>query len=187
MNAQPVPPPSPERAEGPPSLSRAAKIPLGIRVGIILVIVGLAFIGVIFAWGYYNLRGLTSLQDLVRLFQGQYALAAVQSLLLEVGFFLIFDGILRILPRMRRWTRVGPFLILLGGVLLAAGDLAGFVYAPSMYGPADLSNIGQVLPTVAALAEIGSLVVETGMILSLIAVALGALARRIPPTPSAPA
>ncbi len=159
-------------------------------VGIILACLGVGFTGFVFAWGYFAQRALTGPESLAAFFQTQAALSAAQNLALYLGFFLLFNGILRFLPKARVWSWLGPILILTGGVAFVLADVALFMLSPYIYPPAfnapNFTSYVTLYSQIGSSAEFaGSIAVVLGALLSLVAVARGILARRAPPGPSA--
>ncbi len=186
---QPIPFPSPESAAAPVTKARGPRLPSGMRVGAVLVCVGVAFTGVLAAWGYLAVRAVASPRDLVGVYQTQAALQATQNLLLSVGFYLLFEGAVRVLPRGGLWTRLAPFLILIGGASFAVGDVALFAMAPVLYAPLygqpiDFASVTALVSAVTVTGWVGNVAGVAGTVLSLVAVAQGALRLQgsVPPT-----
>lgn len=189
MTLQPTPLSSPGSPAAPVTKARGPRLPPGMRVGAVLVCVGVAFTGVLAAWGYLAVRAVASPRDLVGVYQTQDALQATQNLLLSVGFYLLFQGAVRVLPRGGLWTRLAPLLILIGGASFAIGDVALFAMAPVLYAPLsgqpiDFASVTALLSAVTVTGWVGSVAGVAGTVLSLVAVAQGALRHQgsIPPT-----
>ncbi len=166
-------------------------MPADVLIGIVLTCLGVGFTGIIFAWGFFGLRAIAAAGDIAAFFQTQYALSAAQSLILNVGLFLLLVGILRILPRGSRWSWLGPALILAGGVAITIANvlqiyLAPFLFPPQLNSQSPGLNVGLVEGVSSAAFFVGSMVATVGTLLSLVAVARGVLTRRASPEPSAP-
>ncbi len=161
-----------------PTSAHRFDMPKGVVLGVVLVGFGVVFRSAGLVWSYFGFRGLGSFNSLAAFFQIQFSLGAAQALLMNLGFFLIYWGILRTLPRFELWYWVGPVLVLLGGLLAVAGDLAQIVIAPSLYPPANGSGLEGLLTVVYGTLVVASLAETVGTILALVAVARGVFAWR---------
>ncbi len=176
----------------PSQIGPRSKMPAAVLIGIVLTCLGVGFTGVIFAWGFFALRGLTGPEGDTGFFQTQYALSAAKSLILNLGWSLLGVGILRILPRGGLWSWVGPVLIFAGGVAVAIAFVAQMLLVPFLF-PTPLGSQTSGISvsfwesTSNAAFFAGSMAVTVGILLSLVAVARGILARRAVPGPPASA
>lgn len=137
-----------------------------------------------YAWSFFGIRMFlgSSIEDYIRI---QIALSATEFLALHVGLFLVFAGVLGLLPRSHPWSRVGPLLILVGALIVAGFGVAEWflVYSGTSTTPGSL--LEALFLVLLAVDIAGYVATAVGLILSLFAVVLGVLARR-PPASNAP-
>lgn len=154
------------------------KLPRMVLMGFVLAGLGVVFTGVSYGWNYFGLRsGLGG--SIYNYIQVEILLGLVELLLLQLGLFFIFLGVLRVLPRVRPWAWVGPMFILVGTLVVVGFDLVNVTLFSS---PG-----GGTLPewtTYVFLATliVGSVLITLGLLISLFAVAKAVLLR----TPSSP-
>ncbi len=189
MQTAPMPSGGPNETTGP--VSRRAEMPRDILTGIILACFGVGFTGIIFGWGYFAMRGVGTPGGFVVVFQTVDALEAAQALVLNLGLFLLFLGILRRLPRGGVWSLLGPVLVLVGGIALAIAAsaqslLVPFLFSPPFPSPGPEANVALLQTVGNAALFVGGAAASLGLLISLIAVARGVLARRAPSGPLAP-
>lgn len=159
-------------------------LPRNILVGLILVGLGVIFTGISYGWNFFAIRsGLFT--GFVPYLQIEITLSVVEYLCIEVGLFLIFLGILRLLPSVLPWSRLGPILLLVGALVVAVMEmtevaLVSLTYPPSAVQLPDWANY-----VLSGTLVAGYIVSSLGLLLSLFAVAKGLLLRTFP-TPGPP-
>ncbi len=154
--------------------------------GIILALIGAGLDGSGVAWSYFGIPFLVTdgFQNYIRIQIGLYAAA---GLFTSVGIYLILTAILRILPRASRWATPGPLLVLIGGLLgtfLSLVELALIAVTLSPSGGTLPEWVGEAEIAVRIAAQLAG---ALGMVLSLVAIVRGALARMAYPSPTLPA
>lgn len=158
-------------------------LPRIIVVGLILVGLGAVFTGISYGWNYFGIRsGFSS--DFITYVQMEITLSVIQYLCIELGLFFIFLGILRLLPIVRPWSRVGPSLILAGALVTAGVNLTYLALITLTY-PSSAFQIPEwagnlILGTMI----VGYMVATVGLLLSLFAVAKGVVLRTVTTTGS---
>lgn len=174
---QPNPQPSQEGSPPTEQTFGAPRLPNEIKAGIVLTSVGLAFTVSSYGWVYLamNMR-LTS--TITSYMQVTLTLGLAQQLSLGLGFFLIFWGVLRLLPRVGFWSRLGPLLILIGAILGAVASAADLALVASLFSPSGNTSSITFYEMVTVAGVSGNVVVTLGTVLALVAVAFGALAQR---------
>lgn len=158
----------------PPPVS--TQLPRKVLAGFILEGVGVVFTGISYGWNYFGFRAgyVASFQDVIRI---EILLSVVQYLCIEVGLFLIISGILRLLPEVRPWSRVGPIAILVGALLIAVLELyeVGSIFPNGATPLPDWVSYALEATLIA-----GYVLATTGLVVSLFAVAKGILSRGRP-------
>jgi hypothetical protein len=172
--------------EGGVESSRAGPLvrglPKDVLVGLILGAVGFMFTAGSYIWNDFGIRMYGG--DFTFFIGVEVGLSVTEFVSLQFGLFLIFRGVLRALPRMHPWSRMGPLLILIGALTVALFGIAELllVYsAPSSSG----SGLDWLYLALMIIDLAGYLATTLGLILSLFAVARGVLSRR-PAPPGVP-
>lgn len=166
-------------------VSGSLRLSTEINAGIVLAIVGLVFEGSSSVWRFFAVRMFMG-SGLATYLQVEQALGLATGFFLELGFFLIFRGVLRLLPRIGSLSRLGPLLILIGAIVSAVGYAVLIVLVPVIYYPSYPAGILVTLEVASVVAQFaGSVTVTIGTILALVAVARGVLVGRASPPPPA--
>lgn len=158
----------------PPPVARTS-VPLGIRIGIALMGAGVAFTVAAYTWGYFGLS--LFVRNLVTFVRVQLALFIAESLLLNVGLFFVLRGVLRLLPKAGPWSWTGPILVLLGGLAVAAANATDYVLS-WIFGFGVATSLEWLVTVLFIVLITGSAAVSLGLLLSLVGVVRGVLARR---------
>lgn len=151
----------------------STRLPTKVLAGFFLEGVGVVFTGISYGWSYFGFRAgyAASFEDLIRI---GILLTVVEYLCIEAGLFLIFSGILGLLPEIRPWSRVGPIAILTGALLIAVLEL----YEMALVIPGGATPLPDWVGYALAATLIAGYVLATiGLVLSLFAVAKGILLR----------
>ncbi len=174
MDSAPLPPTPPPVT--PPSFL-ARRLPDEVRFGIFSVLCGVAVSVASATWSYFGLQVFQP-PSVAAYFQVGAAFSAANVILFDTGYFLIFRGILKTLESSEPIARIGPLLILVGGLALAAVDMVEVVLAPSLYTPYASPGLAWFYNVAATFFIATSLLVPLGMVLSFLAVAWRLVIRR---------
>lgn len=153
------------------------RLPQNLVIGILLIAASPAMSIVSLLWGRYGLEILTAPSGLVLFLQVQFGLGATGALLDAGGLAIVFMSLLGLLPRADAWSRWGPVLIFLGGVSFASLSFLMIAAAPAIYPPATGAYPSWLPGATFALDAVGLVASPLGMILSVIGIARGILAR----------
>ncbi len=175
------PPPLSTVSPAPVALAFRAPLPRGILAGIVLALAGVSVSGLSWAWSRNGVSNIGSLDELVARVQVSNALAAAQALVTGLGLFLILMGIARLLAGSSPWCRVGASLVLIGALVRASVQLTLLWLAPSLYSPPGPTAFLLIINVMTALVEVGGVASGVGILLALIGIARGALARSAAP------
>ena len=174
MQSAPVPGEHP-RPTVPPVFGEL-RLPADIRLGFALMIFGLAFTAVSVTWPFF-LAGALPPSDLALYMQISLVVGLVQSLSASLGLALVFRGVLRFLPRIGPWPRLGPLLIFVGALLFGAGYAGMILFASFIFPPYGGSLSGEVYALSGLVGLAGEIITVIGGIVSLFAVARGVVAQ----------
>ena len=172
------PVPSPPWAGAPTMMSPppSTRLPRNVLIGFILAGLGVVLSGISYGWSYFGIRsGFAT--AIVTYIQVDIILSVTEFLCIEVGLFLVFLGILRLLPRVHLWSRLGPFLILAGSIVVAAIDLVEAALIAMTYPPSTAQVPNWAAYAILATLVAGYVVTTLGLVVSLFAVAKGVLLR----------
>lgn len=103
MPVPPTPPPYPDAGSDPALSLGRLRLPPDIRFGIVLVVLGVAFLIGGYVWPYIGVR--TVLPDMTGYLETTIGLQLGALLGFQLGAFLILRGILRLLPSVGSWPR----------------------------------------------------------------------------------
>ncbi len=162
-----------------------------IGLGLAIAALGVAFTAALWAWSYFGLRWMVSGTDAsISYIFGTFdqiddLLSAAQALLLGIGLFLLLDGAIHLLPTPSPWSRAGPRLLFAGALVVAllevvTAALTSVTPTPAMTVPLWLA-IG-----LEAFLVLGTTIAALGLVLGLLAVIRGVVARNLLPSPPVP-
>ncbi len=160
----------------PPAVRR--RLPTQILLGIVLAGVGVVFAGISTTWNYLGPRNFPD--GLATFVENGILLSLAEMLCLQVGLFLILWGIVRILPRVRLWSQLGPLLILVGALLGAAVGLVEYAQTSAALSGGATSSpewLGDLLLGSSLTAYVAT---TLGLVVSLAAVAWAIVLRPSP-------
>lgn len=156
-----MPPPPPTR------------LPRNVLIGFILAGLGVAFTGVSYGWNYFGVRSALG-GSIYTFIQIEILLGLVELLLLQLGLFFIFLGVLRLLPGARPWSRLGPMFILVGTLVVVGFDLLEV----ALFSPPGGGTLPEWVSYVFLVMFVaGSVLTTAGLLVSLFAVVKGILLR----------
>ena len=143
-----------------------------ILVGVALAIGGAILSLASILWTYFGFALLGD-STINRFILVLYGLAAAQIALFGAGLFLIFEGLARLAPTTRPWSRVGAIVILIAAVAGTAGGLAEIAIfsRPSLNSGIQVGSWENVL--LAASHVAGSAGLDIGLVLALIGTVVG--------------
>ena len=154
------------------------RLPATIRIGIVLVVGGLACLPASLAWAILGIRsGLAP--SVVAFLQVNLAFGLAEGVLINVGFSLILAEILRLMSQTKGWAPNGPPLLLVGAAVIAVVSLIRIALTPSVL-PPFAGQDGTLYYDAASVGyPIASVLLTLGTVLSLVAIARAALLRRV--------
>ncbi len=152
------------------------RLPRSIRAGLILVGLGVLFTGISYGWNFFGIRASLA-SGFVFYITVEVALSVIEYLCLELGLFLILRGILRLLPRVLPWSRLGPIILLVGAFVVTGLNLAELALVSLTYPPAQVQVPEWAGYVLSGILIAGYIVATLGLLLSLLAVAKGVVLR----------